>query len=403
MFYGWKLSLLSTFGNMMLQGGLMYIMNAFMEPLTELYGWSRTAVSLSMGIAALASYGSMPVIATLGLRFGLRAMMTGGALVGGFCLALMGRTDNIVLYTLFFSLAWIAGQSYGGIIANALMNNWFVRNRGKAFGIANFGTSFSGAVLPFFALLLINKWGVETAYTVLGAAALLPAPLCLLYVRDTPADAGMYPDNLPQGETGEAAPACDAGSSLLRNPEVYCIGLAFGLGLMCASGIMSQLKPRFSELGLDPHAAMLLACLSALFSALSKYGWGRLCDVVNPLKAARLLFAANIAILCCALAPLKSFWVVPYSIVLGLCCGGYWTVLPALVSHRFGGQRFLSAYRIASLFIVLKAAAYPVLGLSYDLTGSYNASYIVYILLVCLGLLSLGFVRTAPHEFRNCA
>ncbi len=401
MFYGWKLSLLSTFGNMMLQGGLMYIMNAFMEPLTELYGWSRTELSLSMGIAALASYGSMPLIATLGLRFGLRAMMTGGALVGGVCLALMGRTDNIVLYTLFFSLAWVAGQSCGGIIANALMNNWFVHNRGKAFGIANFGTSFSGAVLPFLALLLINRWGVETAYTILGAATVLLAPLCLLYVRDTPADAGLYPVNPPQATTTETTPTPNTGPSLSRNPEIYCIGLAFGLGLMCASGIMSQLKPRFSELGLPPHAAMPAACLSALFSALSKYGWGRVCDIVSPLKAARLLFAANIAILCCALVPLKGLlWVLPYSIALGLCCGGYWTVLPALVSHRFGGQHFLNAYRIASLFIILKAAAYPVLGLSYDLTGSYNASYIVYILLVCLGLLILGFVRAVPHDFR---
>ena len=33
MFYGWKISLLSMGGNFMLQGSVLYCMNAFMEPL----------------------------------------------------------------------------------------------------------------------------------------------------------------------------------------------------------------------------------------------------------------------------------------------------------------------------------------------------------------------------------
>ena len=35
MFYGWKLSALGTAGNFLLQGSIIYVMNAFLTPLTQ--------------------------------------------------------------------------------------------------------------------------------------------------------------------------------------------------------------------------------------------------------------------------------------------------------------------------------------------------------------------------------
>ena len=42
MFYGWKLATIGSCGNLLLQGSVFYTMNAFIEPLVELHGWSRT-------------------------------------------------------------------------------------------------------------------------------------------------------------------------------------------------------------------------------------------------------------------------------------------------------------------------------------------------------------------------
>lgn len=49
MFYGWKIGLLSMSGNFMLQSCALYVMNAFMEPLCEVNGWSRDAINAGMG------------------------------------------------------------------------------------------------------------------------------------------------------------------------------------------------------------------------------------------------------------------------------------------------------------------------------------------------------------------
>jgi len=390
LFYGWKLSLLCALGNLMLQGSAMYGMNAFLEPLSANYGWSRTSLGVSMGVAALGGFASVPLLGTIAMRFSLRNVMAVGALVGGASFVLMGQTQNIVLFTVFFCLTWITGQCCGGMVANALVCNWFVRRRGRAFGLANIGTSFSGATIPFLALVCISLWGTSAAYAVLGCAAMLLAPLCYALVRDTPAQLGLHPDGERQDPPQHRGGGDDCSiRAMLHRPEAYYIGLAFGLGLMCASGVMSQLKPRFTELGLSSYHAMILSCASALFSGLSKYGWGWFCDRTNPLLVARVTLLSNAVMLAVSLLPHNAVTLVISSIILGACCGGYWTVLPAIVSYYFGANSFLAAYRFVSFFIILKSLAYPILGLSYDMTGSYNSGYMVYI-----GLISLGFILT---------
>jgi sugar phosphate permease len=273
------------------------------------------------------------------------------------------------------------------MVANALMCNWFVQHRGRAFGLANIGTSLSGATIPFLALVCISLWGTSAAYALLGGTAMLLAPLCHVLVRDTPAELGLHPDGERQAPPRQqSGPKEDCSiRSMLHKPEAYYLGLAFGLGLMCASGVMSQLKPRFTELGLSSYHAMILSCLSALFCGLSKYVWGWLCDRTNPLLVSRALLLSNIVMLAVSLLPHNTVSLVISSILLGACAGGYWTVLPAIVSYYFGAESFLAAYRFVSFFIILKSVAYPILGLSYDLTGSYNSGYVVYIVLVSLG------------------
>ncbi|GHU97981.1 hypothetical protein AGMMS50248_03760 [Deltaproteobacteria bacterium] len=38
----------------------------------------------------------------------------------------------------------------------------------------------------------------------------------------------------------------------MHDPQAYALGIAFGLALMCGSGVMSQLKPCFADAGLSP-------------------------------------------------------------------------------------------------------------------------------------------------------
>lgn len=104
----------------MLQGSVLYCMNAFMEPLCEVHGWTRAGLNLSMGFAALMGQLAMPLAAAVSARCSLRRLMALGALAGGAATAVMGLTGNILLYTLLFTIAWVCTQFCGGVVGNAL-------------------------------------------------------------------------------------------------------------------------------------------------------------------------------------------------------------------------------------------------------------------------------------------
>jgi sugar phosphate permease len=387
MFHGWKICALTLSGNLMLQGSVTYVMNVFMEPLCDTMGWSRGAVNAGMGIATFVGQLAMPLMIGLSSRFALRHMMAAGALGGGGAMFFLGFSDNIWLFTLLYTLSCVATQACGGAVGNALVSNWFNRYRGRAFGLVNAGTSLSGAVLPLLALPLIHASGVKTAYMALGAVTMLLAPACLLLVRDKPEDLGLHADGSAALRPHAHVPTASAFSKVMRNPGAYALGIAFGLALMCGSGVMSQLKPRFADVGLAPWPAVTLACVAALCSAASKYFWGWCCDRFTPVTATHLVMLLCAMSLCIGFLPPTLPGIIVFCIAFGSCIGGLWAVLPAVVSYYFGNDNFMSAYKFISIFILLRCLGFPVMGLSHDLTGSYAAADCVFLFLLLVALL----------------
>ncbi len=376
----------------MLQGSVLYCMNAFMEPLCATHGWSRAGINISMGIASLMGQFAMPLAAAVSARCSLRRLTAMGALAGGVSIALMGMTGDIRMFTLLSVVAWISTQLCGGVVGNALVSNWFCHYRGRAFGLANAGTSLSGAILPFVSLVLIRYFDVSTAYLALGLATCALAPLAWFLVRDTPQIMGLHPDGRRHEPRRSLLLAADVSFfHLLRLPHAWFLGLAFGLALMAGSSVMSQMKPRFADLGLDAYPAMLLACAAAFLAALAKYAWGWVCDRFTPLFAARLVMLCSVASLTLGFLPASIWTMTAFGLSFGGCIGGLWAILPTVVSYYFGGGNFLPSYKFISIFIILRSVGFPIMGLSHDLTGSYAAADAVLgvSLLVSLGLLLL--------------
>lgn len=372
-FYGWTISALSMSGNFMLQGIALYCMNAFMEPLSEVNGWSRLAINSSLGFAVLMGQLAMPVAASIANKTSLRLLMTLGALAGGLSICAMGHTTNIHIFTFCMVTLWVASQFCGGVVGNALMSNWFSHFRGMAFGLANSGSSFAGILLPVLALFLIRNTSLKATYLILGCATCLLAPLCWILVRSTPAAMHLFADGRTHAPRSRETTRINTSmGTLLRTPAVWFIGLAFGLGLMAGSGLTSQLKPRFSDLGITPYTAITFASLSAFSGTIAKYFWGMLCDKFSPLFASRLVMLSFALSFLLLKLPTSNWTLAGFAMCFSFCSGGLWVALPAIVASYFGSANFLGVYRIISIFIILRCLGFPIMGLSHEIAGHYG-------------------------------
>lgn len=412
-YYGWYIVLLAFVANFTSVGTSFYIFNAFMEPLSKAHGWTRTDLNMALVLGIVAGFAGQFIFGTLVMRTGPRILMFIGPLFSGAVFILLGRVNALWRFYLLYVLLYFGSMAYGGIVANTAVNNWFVLKKGKALGIATAGMSFSGAVLPFLAMILVIKGTVSDAFLWIGLFTMMVGPLSWLVVRNWPEEFGMVPDGvlLKNSKTSQVI-RDDKGKQiqdigrkefwilrrLVCTATFWKLGLSFALVLTGINAVMSQLKPRFTSIGFGDMAAMGMMAATAFIGAFAKYIWGTLCDRFDSRRilAVQVLMVTiglGFALIHDSLVALALF-----IIIFGFSMGGSITLLPILIVDIFGRQSFPAVSRYITLFLILEISGFIIAGQSFDRTGSYDIAYIVFIV---LNLIALFLIATMKKTLRG--
>ena len=396
MFYGWKLATIGSCGNLLLQGSVFYTMNAFIEPLVELHGWSRAGIGLSMTFASAMMTLSMPIGIMLTNKMSIRLLMTLGAFIGGLSYVGLGYVDDIRLFAALFAIVMGVRADLRRVVATMLMNRWFAAYRGRAFGLVNMGLPVRGVPCRSWPSCWWTRWAFHGRFRYSAGSPSCFFPVCWRIIRNTPEDIGLTIDGVaanPFAAAREEEKVVPMNwRELVASRQMWIIGVSFGIGLMAVGGVLSQLKPRFVDTGMGSYVAMGFMCLTALLGAVGKYAWGWVCDRTTPLFATKLLFLCNALSLACIFLPHTLFNVILFVVGYGVCMGGIWTVFPSVVAYLYGKKQFPHVYKYISLFVAVKSLGYAAVGLSHSLTGNYNMAYMGMVI-----LLLAAFCRDVDH------
>ena len=401
-YYGWYIAGIAFWGYFLSVGTGFYAFNAFLEPLCNARGWSRTDLNLALVIGTVFGFSSQYIYGTILMKTGIRILMLIGSLVAGISFIFIAQVQTLWEFYLFYSLLFIGNGAYGGIVASSAVNNWFVKKRGKAIGLATAGMSISGAVIPIAALMLIQHTGLISAALYIGIIIASLGPIAWFVVRDWPEDIGLAPDGLTGSNVNVLAkisqiqlPSLPSHkpqwnlNRLVHTDVFWKIGLAFGLLMIGTVGVMSQLKPRFTDTGFSHMTAMLMMSTTALFGAAGKYIWGIMCDRFESGHVAVFMAVANMLGLCLALIKNSFFALLIFIPVFGFAMGGIMSTYPIMVAGIFGRENFASVLRVISIFLILQMFGYIIAGQSYDRTGSYDTAYWIFIALDMIAALLL--------------
>ena len=163
-------------------------------PMQDEYGWSRSLLSLAVGVNLLLYGLTAPFAAALMDRFGVRAV-TSTALV---LVALGSGLTVFVTAGWQLVLCWgvIVGLGTGSmalVFAATIANRWFVKRRGLVMGVLTAASATGQLIfLPMLAWLAENS-GWRAASLLVSVAALAVVPLVLCFLRNDPADVGALP------------------------------------------------------------------------------------------------------------------------------------------------------------------------------------------------------------------
>lgn len=369
----------------------------------ENFDTSRAMASAGLSMASLTMCLLSPLIGSLVQRWSIRNLMLLGASLNAAGHLLLSMSDNIYIFLAIYGLLIGPGFAALGIIPGpTLISRWFVKDRGKALGIANMPLAIFA--IPLLASLMLGRYGAQGVFLANAALFLLLIPILFLVV-ERPEHIGQKPRGaVDEAKDGAAAAevAVVPNSVILRRPEFWLMCL--GVGLMTAVGVMltTHLVPLVMEKGHELTTASGMLSAYGLAVAVGALMWGGLSDRFGPmLSFAVAAFGLMLSMFILLVAPPTVMNYTGVIIFSALCCGGITTLHAGTINELFGRETFsrvMGLGYLAKLPFLFFAA--PLAGYLFDISGNYELSLILFGASLALAILAF-ILMGALHRRRR--
>ena len=377
-FHGWRYAAIASTMNFLAAGLYGRGFSIYFLPLARDLSLSHTATSLIFGFATLEGGVQAPIAGYLIDKYGPRIMTLIGATLAGIGFLLLPLASDLLSFVLIYVGIIALGINTGfHNSAGAIVNAWFVRRRGLAFGIISVGIALGGGVMTPIVAAVVLEWGWRWAVAMSGITILLVGVPLSFLIRNRPEDVGQFPDGEPPprriGRSTDTLSYRDFTFRQATRTVSYWL-LAFGITLRISAqaGILVHIVPMLVWKGLD-EAVGAIAIAMISFSAVGTrlfMGWlgdklpKRLLVVFGMLVgAAGALFFL--------LAPGKLWVVIVFALMFSVTDGAAGLTW-AMIGDFFGRSAYATLRGAITFCVSIGSMTTPVVvGRIFDVTGGY--------------------------------
>jgi MFS family permease len=369
--------------------GVWYSYSVFLVALLKEFGWSRSLLAGAFSVFTLVHGGVNPLIGLLCDRVRpLRLVAAGGAALGLALLADSFITAPWQLYLCFGVFTAGAVAAAGWIPAIVQVQRNFQDRLGLALGIVSSGVGVGMLAVVPLTQLLIDAYGWRVAFRVLGAiCALWIVPSSLLMLRwaeksggRTRVDSSREQAPATQG-AASAGPAAVTLAQAVRSEAFWLMLAAFFFGNICSQTLHVHQVAYLVDHGVAAIVAASVVSVVGAASIAGKTGGGWLSDRVER----EFVYLGGITIMLCAVAALAALGASParwaiygYAVLLGVGYSATASLIPAMVSDRFGGKHFGAIVGMGLMGSAAGSALGPwMAGYLFDRTGSYMTAFAI--------------------------
>jgi sugar phosphate permease len=406
-YYGWVVLAAVCCAGFARQGPAVATLSIFVDPMTQEFGWSRTAISGAVSLGGLLAAFLSPTLGPMLDRHGARALLTFAVAATGLACAALAYTPSLLYFYVAFCIArtCFAGPFDLGIYG--AVNKWFVARRAIATAIANVAMMAGLVTMPLIAQFAIDHSGWRTGWIAVGVTVLVVGLLPVwLFVMRQPEDIGLAPDGAvaDDGHTDRTGPGSGARSTVegrqytrgeaMRTPAFWQLMLYTALIFPVQAGVSLHQAPYLIERGIDATTAALVVSTFSLMSGVSGLLFGvigRRVGVRLGLVVASLVLTAAVVLLDRLATSGEAFIA---AALFGAGLGGMLTMLPVAWADFFGRQSYGAIRGVALMAQILPQAAGPLIsGILRDWTGDYHASLMCFAVFSGLSVVVALFAR----------
>lgn len=377
-------------------------LNVIVQSFVDLHGWDfATLLSFSTPAGWIGVIGAL-IIAEMIKRRGAKIIAIIGLLALGLTMIWFGRITSYMEYAIGLALMNLLATGCCFNVPATLLNSWFPRKKGLALGWATMGMSFCTATLIPLMFFLFNRFGIPGAYAVVGGALITLGIISIFWIRNTPEELGLYPDNEPisrEQQTTNLAMQADYHSIftyrvLFKDREMWLISVGYGLLWLVDIGVVSQLIPRLISVGYEKETAVWMFTSAALICAIFSYFWGWV-DVKIGTRKTSVAYAFFFAITHSFLL-IRGGEIFTYITLLlvGASIAGIKELCTSMVGTVYGRYDFAAANRLVSTIACLfRVSCFAVIAISLKYTDGYDGAYMSFIAMDIIAALLIFMIN----------
>lgn len=373
-------------------------------PLGQEFKPSRMVLMLAMTVVSAVSALISPSLGKLLDRVNMPlAMAIGtGLLAAGFAAMSLAPNFNLVLavYALLIAPANIL---LGPLAAKVLLSRWFVRQRGKALGLAISGIALGNFFFPQIFQTFLDAWEWRISLRALAVMTLVLGLGAAAMTVNRPSDRGLFPDGAdsdPDRREANPAAAQISAATILKDPTFWLIAGLVATVTAGLKGMVTNLGTMSHDAGIDARAGALLLSTYAASGFIGKLVFAAFADRLRPHLILRASLAGyGLGTLAMAFAG-GNYWALAGGVALMGFFGGMMMPIESYLIPRIYGRAIVGRVGGMLNFVLhsILLISPPLFGLIFDRTGSYEAIFLTFTALAVLAFLLVGFVRTERRE-----
>jgi OFA family oxalate/formate antiporter-like MFS transporter len=381
---------------MSVQWAVIYSFGVFLKPLVAEFGWSRAVTSGAFSISSIIGGLVAIYMGSLNDRLGPRFVMSlCGFLLGIGCM-LVSRTETILHFYLSFGI--IIGISMGGQFTPLMSTvvRWFFARRGVMSGIVVSGVGVGALLGPQLANLLLFHYGWRTAYTIIGAMALVIIMASAQLLKREPPK--LHPmDSSVLSEKRTAPENIKEGATLLQASCNYQFWLYVLTGFCYGYALFSltvHIMAHAIDKGISPTLAVSILSTFGGLSIMGKVIFGRVLDRIGSKNTVIVGFSMiSIAFVCLIMAQ-GSYAIFTGAGIFGFFYGAITVSMSPMTAVLFGLKSHGLILGVYGTSVTLGGALGPYFtGCIYDHSGSYKVAFIACTVVCVLGIVSAAKIK----------
>jgi MFS family permease len=374
----------------------------FVEPLVELFGWSRGDISVAYSVGFIVGLPAVVIMGWLGDRYGARWLMIGAALlitVGTYLLGTITELWQFYVYYGFF--VGSMGHAAFTVLLPVILTRWFDRYMGLAVGIYWAAMGVGPMIFAPMFRWLIETRGWAQAFTLIAIVVGVILLGFSLLIRSSPREMGLTPYGAakspgePHARSAAGIVTVGLGEVLSRRP-IWLLIAIHHLGCVGHSVILAHIVSMAIVQGVSGMEAAGVLGTVAGASAVSRFASAILAARFGGRTLLTLALIGQGAPIVILFFAQEAWAFYAFALIFGLCYGGEMVGFPIINRQLFGAAAPLGT--IYS-FQMVGAGTGMALGgwlggFLFDLSGAYTWSIAAAILTTCLGIpLALALPR----------